>query len=77
MKLDQISNSILSDLVNWVSTRGEGGLKATNPKITKANNVPVQDIDPDEALDDIDKSHISHTPKMADNNYFPGKSQTR
>jgi len=70
--------------VGGVSTRGEGGIEATELRRTGTSDhveieVPyTQDeiIDPDEALDDIDDSFVFHThPKMTDNNYFPGKSQ--
>ncbi|MBD3408510.1 MAG: hypothetical protein GF411_20470 [Candidatus Lokiarchaeota archaeon] len=71
--------------VGGVSTRGERGARATELKrIGTPDHVEIEvpydpkKVKPIEALDDIDDTFVFHThPKMADNNYFPGKMQKR
>jgi hypothetical protein len=72
--------------VGGVSTRGEGGARATELRRTGTRDhveleVPYAQGDlrkPGEALEDTDDTFVYHThPKMADNNYFPGKMQKR
>ena len=68
------------------TSRGEGGKRATELKRVGTRDhveleVPYGPEDvrkPEEGLEDTDETFVYHThPKMADNNYFPGRSQPR
>lgn len=73
--------------VGGVSTpRGERGARATELRRTGTRDhveieIPYTQSDirkPEEALEDTDNTFVYHThPKMANNNYFPGKMQKR
>lgn len=72
--------------VGGVSVRDDKGIRATELKKIGTHDhveleVPYTKDDlrkPGDALEDIDDTFVYHThPKMADNNYFPGKMQKR
>lgn len=73
--------------VGGVSGMTKGGLGATKRHVTGTPDHVEVEIEydptavkhsPEDALEDIDDTFVYHThPKMANNNYFPGKTQIR